>query len=344
MEVNSDINYTRYFQNTMGALYQALGTEMALTKSFDEMMGTMEGRVEFIIDLVNLSINQQVSPSLFELFKTNYEFIYGFIMGEFDKKHVAVPKRIKDNIEDYRYVPTTEELSTLIDMIKINYNTYNKIYRDNELYIRIPDGTMHQNMIERLEIRKNNIAHLLGITSGKSSLAKIFVDLDKQLHPDYYDENGDIIDKENNGVAVRIVDFYTSQQGKEYLLKINDRIRAFIKSFEERNPGSVDSTSGGIKSSYEAQFKKEFEKVFNFSYPLLEYNKMFVKNVGFYNQTELSFVSEILLDYDSRKSESVRTFRSKKFLVHYDAEDHIKQIDTYKKLTTYAMKQTQFAS
>ena len=177
-----EVNYTEYFQNTMKNLYQTLGTEMALTKSFDEIIGTNEGRVDFILQLVELSVNNLVSNTLFELFQHNYQFLYDYLMGNLSKSHLAVPKRIKDNLEDINYVPDEEELDMLINMIKINYNTYNKIYRDNQLFIRIPDGTLHQNMIERLEIRKDNIAHLLGITSSKSALVKIFVDIDKNFN------------------------------------------------------------------------------------------------------------------------------------------------------------------
>lgn len=330
-----NINYTEYFNNTMRNLYQNLSTEMALTKSFDEIIGTNEGRVDFILALVELSVNNQISNSLFELFQLNYQFLYDYLMGNLDKSHLAVPKRIKDELDNINYVPSTDELNMLINMIKINYNTYNKIYRNNQLFIKIPDGTLHQNMVERLEIRKDNIAHLLGITSSKSALVKIFVDIDKKRHPEYYDELGNIIDKEKNGIAVRIVDFYTSSEGTNLLIKYNEEILKFLASFESRNPGSVDSSSGGVRPQYEQKFKQEFETVFGFRFPLLEYNKMFVKNVGFYNQTELSFVSEILLDYDSRKSDDARkkSFKSNKFLVHYDAREHSKQIDIYNKLT-----------
>lgn len=322
------------FQTTLKNLYDALSTEMAITKSFDDIISTNESRVHFICDLVDMTVNGGVSNTFYELFKTNYNFIYQFLMGNITKSHLAVPKEIKDNIMDITYVPTEEELTKVLDMLKINYSTFKRIYDGNQLYIRIPEGTLHQNIIERLEIRKNNIAHLLGVTSRQSALVKLFVELDKAKNPHYYDVNGDIIDKENNGIAVRILDFYTSEDGRNYLLRLNDSIRRFITVFGERYPGSVDDTSGGVKPGYQEQFKKEFESIFGFKFPLLEYNKMFVKNVGFFNQTELSFVSEIILDYDARKSEANTHIKSKKFLVHYDAEEHEKQIILYNELVT----------
>ena len=322
------------FQSTLKNIYNQAATEMLVTKSFDEVISTNESRVTFICDLVDMSVNGGVSNSLFELFKTNYQFIYNYLMGNITKSHLAVPKDIKENLNDINYVPTPEELDKLLDMLRINNTTFKRIYDGNQLYIKIPEDTLHKNIIERLEIRKNNIAHLLGITSRQSALTKLFVELDKQRHPEYYDINGDIIDKEKNGIAIRIVDFYTSNEGIEYLRRLNNSIRRFIAVFGDRNPGSVDETTGGVIPSYMEQFKEEFQDLFGFKFPLLEYNKMFVKNVGFYNQTELSYVSEIILDYDSRKSEKNTHIKSKKFLVHYDAEEHQKQIQIYNELVT----------
>ena len=319
------------FQSKMKNLYDNMATELLITKSFEEIISTNEGRVNFICDLVDMATNGGVSYSLYELFATNYQFIYNYMMGNITKSHLAVPKNIQENFNDTSYVPSEEELTKLLDMVRINNNTFNKIYNGNQLYIKIPEGTLHQNMVEKLEIKKNNIAHLLGITSKGSALTKIFVDLDKQRHPEYYDELGNIIDPENNGIAIRIVDFYSSEEGRNYLIKLNNSVKRFISLFEERNPGSVDGTTGGIRPQYEEKFKQEFESIFGFKYPLLEYNKMFVKNVGFYNQTELSFVSEIILDYEARKKTHIK---SKKFLVHYDAEEHEKQIIMYNELIT----------
>lgn len=333
------------FQKTMQDLYVTYSTEMALSKSYDEILGgfdeiisTNQGRVNFICNLIDLSIKGQVSPTLFELFKSNYEYLYEYMMGERTRAHFVIPKRIKENIHDIRYLPDNEELTMLLDMVAINYNTFNRVYNNNQLFIKIPDDSLYKNMYERLEINKNNIAHLLGITSRHSALVKLFVDVDKQKHPEYYDQDGNIIDKENNGIAIRIVDFYTSEEGRNYLLRINESINKYISLFEERNPGSVDDANGGVRTEYQQQFNQEFESVFGFRYPLLEYNKMYVKNVGFYNQTEMSFVSEIILDYDSRKSEDKQTFKSKKFLVHYDAKEHLEQIEMYNSLTSQTIE------
>ena len=84
------------FQSTLKNIYDQAATEMLVTKSFDEVISTNESRVTFICNLVDMSVNGGVSNSLFELFKTNYQFIYNYLMGNITKSHLAVPKDIKE--------------------------------------------------------------------------------------------------------------------------------------------------------------------------------------------------------------------------------------------------------
>lgn len=306
------------FYKRMKTIHSEATSEMITSKTFEEMFDNNETRLTFLNTILVKYKNDELSEKLKMVIEDNIDFIFDFINGNIKEITFNVPAVIEQNKFNDNYIPTDEELKELFALINFNNINLNKYFAGSNLCIQLPNKTIHQNITKEIYIGKENIAHLLGITSTKSSLKEIYETQDKINNPEIYDKDG-IPKKKEYNTAYRIVDYYTTGSGLNELLKINSKIR----EDREKNKHGYNE-DGTIKDSY----KKEFKINIGYSYPIIEYNKLLAKNIALLNFANLSSIKEIIVDNQSENQEGINT---ECYLVSYDIRTYIKDIKKYTK-------------
>lgn len=305
------------FYKRMKILHETSRIEIPSLGEFDDVFKDNASRMHFISCLLRLDIDGILSPKLHDFIKDNYEFLINYEKGKISEKHLSVPlsivrsiKEEKTTIPSLKSLPSNEEICVLLDLITINNRMCTKTFSKINFRIKLPDNTIHSNIIESFKINKSNIPHLMGLTSRDSSLLEVFVKIDKKNNPDLYDEEGKPKYKEK-GPASRIVEFYTSNDGKKIIIELYKKQRDFLKKHSTTKFKNID------------EFKKIFYEELGFHYPLIEISNMFAKNIGLFNFMDLSHISEIIVDYfDQRSGCDV-------FLVDYNSTQNAEDVEYY---------------
>lgn len=258
------------FYEKLNDFYSNAKAEGFIVGTFEETFKDNISRIDFIANLIDLDIKGKLSSRMHMLLSENYEFFINFINGEASEKTLIVPSSIMNKITENKEIPkeenlySQEELMYLLDMIERNYNMCQNNFANKTMYIKLPSESLHHDIYEVLEIRDDNIAHLLGLTSETSSLTSFYVSLTHDDKP-----------------AQNIAKFFLSGEGKQILIDEYNKNVEFIKNFK--------STDFNL-------FKSEFKKNFGYDYPLFELNKLLIKNVSLFDYERLNF-SEVIVDH-----------------------------------------------
>ena len=258
------------FYDKLKDFYSNAKAEGFILETFDETFKDNSSRIDFITNLIDLDIEGKLSSRMHMLLSENYEFFINFINGKDSEKPLVVPSSIMNKMTENREIPkeknlfSQEELMYLLDIIERNYNMCQNNFANKTLYIKLHSESLHHDIYEVLEIREDNIAHLLGLTSETSSLTSFYVTLTHDDKP-----------------AQNIAKFFLSNEGKQILLNEYNKNVEFIKTFK--------STDFNL-------FKSEFKKTFGYDYPLFELNKLLIKNISLFDYERLNF-SEVIVDH-----------------------------------------------
>ena len=84
--------------------------------------------------------------------------------GKEKERSLSIPKKYFQDASIGAIVPTLSEIKYLLKIIDYNRYMFETVYEDNVLYIKLPDDSFNQNMMRTLEIKRHNMAHLLGLT------------------------------------------------------------------------------------------------------------------------------------------------------------------------------------
>lgn len=258
------------FYDKLKDFYSNAKAEGFILGTFDETFKDNSSRIDFITNLIDLDMEGKLSSRMHMLLSENYEFFINFINGKDSEKPLVVPNSIMNKMTENREIPneknlfSQEELMYLLDIIERNYIMCQNNFANKTLYIKLPSESLHHDIYEVLEIREDNIAHLLGLTSETSSLTSFYVTLTHDDKP-----------------AQNIAKFFLSNEGKQILLNEYNKNVEFIKNFK--------STDFNL-------FKSEFKKTFGYDYPLFELNKLLIKNISLFDYERLNF-SEVIVDH-----------------------------------------------
>lgn len=235
------------FYDKLKDFYSNAKAEGFILGTFDETFKDNSSRIGFITNLIDLDMEGKLSSRMHILLSENYEFFINFINGKDSEKPLVVPNSIMNKMTENREIPkeknlfSQEELMYLLDIIERNYNMCQNNFANKSLYIKLPSESLHHDIYEVLEIREDNIAHLLGLTSETSSLTSFYVTLTHDDKP-----------------AQNIAKFFLSNEGKQILLNEYNKNVEFIKTFK-----STDFKSSSIK--YASQVKDVLDTYFLFS-------------------------------------------------------------------------------
>ena len=209
------------FYEKLNDFYSNAKAEGFIVGTFEETFKDNISRIDFIANLIDLDIKGKLSSRMHMLLSENYEFFINFINGEASEKTLIVPSSIMNKITENKEIPkeenlySQEELMYLLDMIERNYNMCQNNFANKTMYIKLPSESLHHDIYEVLEIRDDNIAHLLGLTSETSSLTSFYVSLTHDDKP-----------------AQNIAKFFLSGEGKQILLNEYNKNVEFIKNFK----------------------------------------------------------------------------------------------------------------
>ena len=238
---NKIINESTKFYEKLKLFHSSAKVEGISLSSFDDEFKDNKSRIDFIIKLIKLDENGKLSNNMHQLLEENYEYFTSFIKGQYFPKPLTVPKEIMKNIKEtgiplIEDLPSKDDLSLLLDLIERNYTMCCEIFANKKIIVKLPSDSIHHDIYEQLEIREDNIAHLLGLTSSNS-----LINL-------YISKTG------NTSPAINMPKYFISNEGKNILIEENEKIRDFVKKFSSKD---------------NELFKKEFKKKFGYEYPLI---------------------------------------------------------------------------
>lgn len=404
---SNEIKTINYFD----VLYGLAVDNLKYSKKYDDLMLDTSSRINFLLDVTEILLNSNnINQEIKELMLQLTNVLINYLTGESELKEIVLPSRLKEKMKDTNYIPTSEELLFLLNLIEINKKTYDEEIENKDFSQTITEG-LHTNITEVLRIERKNVGHLLGITSSDCNLLELYkrefinvkiayfekyyniqlFDKDKKINEqldekikqafniyfkeifgiDYSEENYkkliewkykklpeeqltaedkalnktfDLMPKSN------LIEYYTSKEGISKLLIENQKniyfkyqyfFEKYQKEFKiientKKNKEKIFSDKYKIqydkelinlfldskvtskneeirrvidkllehkKLNEDKEFKKAFGEEFNYEYPLIAFNELITKNVGFYNFSLMKDINSIIVDYSSKRKE-----------------------------------------
>lgn len=265
--------------NSFKTLYGITGKYEKNDKSYEEVISDSDSRIEFLINSVTIALtNKKIDNKTSGIIIQLYTSLYNYLMNKSSLEEITIPKEIKNKIHDKNYLPKREELKVLMTLIYSNKKIFDNEFDGVDFSQTITNG-LHKNITEILRIERRNISHLLGLTSSDSSLYSFY----KKA----------VIDKIINNIMREI-----NWDGSNDI----EKIRIFNKKFKEvfKLDFTKENYSKIIMWRYKSDkdFKEKFINKFNYSYPLIEFDKLITKNISFYNFSLFENLNSIVLDYN----------------------------------------------
>lgn len=295
------IKRTKKFYKVMKQLYDGTKVQTNLNESFEEIMENNSSRLQFLNEMFDNINKNLISQELVQIFDESLEFIKSFINGE-DTKTIEIPEKYYRDMNACTLVPTTSDMQLLFSSIDSIKKLYDLFYNSKEYDITLPKNTFNQYMTKTISIEKRNLAHLLGLTEHEDKenyLKKFFIESDQEIHPEYYDENGEYQYSEH--ISSRMIDWITSKEGQEQLLKISELTRLFIEHDKKEHPDSYESDY--IKPDSIKKFKERYKEKTGFDYPIIKFSRYIVKSINLLNFMNMSGICEIISDYNAEIGE-----------------------------------------
>lgn len=265
--------------------------------SFEEIFQTNTTRLEFINSLFEKYNNHSLSYKGEYAFESTIDYIYSFMNGEQKETALSIPKKYFNDSTQGSIIPTIKEVEYLLKLIEHNSYMYETIYANNPLYLELPDDTLNQNMTRILEIKRKNVAHLLGLTEhesldnpddNKNVLKKYFLSHVKDMNK--YPGNTD---------SEKLLSWVTSREGKAEILKIHALTLEFIKEDRKSYPQSYNGFDLKSDNKSIAKFKERYKAATGLDFPLINYSRLLIKSINSLNFFKLANLTEIILDYNA---------------------------------------------
>ena len=314
--------------------------------------------LEFVND--NILNNDNINDDIKEVIHRLVINLSDYELGKCKLKSIDISQELKEKInkenKDYRYFPTKKEMEILTRIIKKNVINYDEKISKIIFSESFDDG-LHKGITEELVINRNNIPHLLGLTSSRNSLYKYYRkckynSLVKRIKNNSKDENEfnrlfkeifgtdyDNLDLDTfvnckynpnpkNEEELFLNSIYGSFPKEDMLLffSIDNNLNDIVDENEKINNYIMDyfNIEGSLNEflvkndiTKNNKFMKDFRTTFLYDYPLINYNELLLKNTCFYNMSLFENINSIVVDYSNDKSLT----NSDVFLLCYDECD-----------------------
>lgn len=368
--------------NSFKRLYDITRTYSNEEKSYDEIISDPDSRVEFLIKSVQIALTSETMDNeTRNIIIQMYSSLYEYLTSESKLKEIEIPNEVKEKMFKKNFMPSSEQIVFLMNLIRQNKKIYEEEFDGKDFSQTFNDG-LHRNITEVLSIQKENLPHILGLTSKESSLFEFYkkstimqklkkkINIEKFIKVigwEYKDpEENELTDEEvllNESYdmmpKIKTLDFYTNNDNIIELINENTKVcnftykyirnKMFIKKYEKKGERQeilkkftkeeislimnkdIDSNNKEIRKILDrfvenkelaeiTGFQDEFIKEFGYSYPLIEYNKLLAKNIGFYNFSLFENLNSIIVDYKPQGE-----INSDVFLVSYSQSEMKKQ-------------------
>lgn len=296
--IKSSKKFAEYFYG----LYEANTSSIFVQKSFEEVFESNKSRIEYInklfeeYDKNNMDINGE------NVFRYTIDFIVSFINGKEKSSSNKIPNKYYEDQSIGAIIPTLEEMDILLKLIESNKIMFEMIYKGNRLLLKLPDESFNENMTRILEIKKHNIAHLLGLTEYEDIN---FIDPTKNLlKKHFYSIINDKDEYEGNTDAEKLLNWITSPEGKKEILRIHNLTLEFVKKDKIQNPNSYIGNNLKPDSQVISKFKERYKDSVHLDYPIINFSRLITKSINTSNFLKLSNVVEVILDYNAPKGKS----------------------------------------
>lgn len=287
------IDQSKKFYSILKELYNVSKDYIRYEYSFDEIMNSNESRLDFLLQIFGAINEKKVNSTCKELFDKNIDFIYLYINGEYTNP-ISVSEKYFNDKNDCLIVPTQREMIDLFKLIKDNIVIYNALYKDEHYLLKLPDNTFNMNMYRILEIKYENLAHLMGLTESESK-----PDPKKNLLKKYFKNKYTYEERKKYGKtdSEQLMNWVISNEGLNELLRLNQITIDFIKEDMKNYPNNYEN--GVLKIKSLDKFKKRFKESTSYDYPIIKFSRFITKSTNNINYFNMKNISTIILDYTS---------------------------------------------
>lgn len=281
------IELSKKMEEIFKSLYESERVNLGYEISFSDIMKSNVSRLEFLTKLLNDIEDNAVSFDTKQLIEDNIDFINSFLHGDYSKG-IAVPKKYVYDMDKNSIVPRDKDLDYLFTLIETNVDIFNYIYSDNDIILRLPDKSFNMNMERILQIKKKNLAHLMGLTESELGNKDNFL-------KKYFLDNVRNREKYGESVSEQLLNWILSSEGKSEIKRLNQITLDFIKEDKKYNKESYDK-NGNIKDV--GKFKKKFKEKTSLDYPIIKFSRYMTKCINNINFMNLFNTNQVILDYN----------------------------------------------
>ena len=317
--------FSEYFYN----LYNANRSSIHIEQSFEEIFANNKSRLEYLNKLFEEYKKNRLDYSGEDVFRETIDFIVAFINGKEKGSNISIPEKYFEDKSIGAIIPNIDEMTFLLKTIETNKKLFEMIYLDNPLYIKLPDDSLNENMTRVLEIKKHNIAHLMGLTEhediGTTNPSK------NLLKKHFYKVVKDTSIYEGNTDAEKLLNWIVSKEGKEEILRIHALTLDFVKEDKKKNHSCYIEDNLKSDPKTVENFKVRYKKSTGLDYPIINFSRLIVKSINVLNFMKLNNLVEVVLDFNAPKG----TYNEKDiFLVNRNSKRVSDKINRYLDLRT----------
>lgn len=318
---------SRLFYEVFKSVYDCLKDDSNLEIEFDEVFKDNESRLSFLNMIFDKIEQGQLSDEFKYVFNGSIVFLENFISGKIKDldafaSSIEVPHVFAGD-EQGIYVPYEHDLRLLFGLVKICSNMHEELYEGQKICIQMPNNTFNQQIIKMMEIKRQNLAHLLGFTENEKKgnlLFEYFKEIDKELYPALYDSSGRFLSNDQK-YSERYLDWILSEDGQRQIIKLNKQVRDFMDRDMQIHPERYEN--GQLKNNKLDSIKKFKSDLFEetgIEFPIIKFSRYITKTINLLNFMNMTNTTEYISDYN--KSDGVK-IPEDFFFVNADSEKFI---------------------
>lgn len=283
-------NPSKRFELVFRQMYESEKINVKSNISYNDIIKNNKSRLAFLNFLLDMAEKENLSFECKELLENNIDFIHSFLNGDYFVE-IPVPKKYFDDMWDCLIVPSQEELNYMFSLIEQNVAIYDSTYKNCDFLLKLPDNSLNMNMYRVLEVKKKNLAHLIGLTDSEKQ-----PNPNKNLLKKYFIKNISNPERYGKTVSEQLLNWILSEEGKKEIKKINQITIDFIEKDEIKNPTAYDE-KGKIKDL--KKFKERFKESTDYDFPIIKFSRYISKCINNINYLNLTNITQMILDYNA---------------------------------------------
>lgn len=231
--------------NKLKKLYELISKYKEPEYSFEDMIHNPGTRLNFLSSSIEILLNEDyISDDIRELGLNMFDSLYSYFTENSKLEDVVIPRTMKDKMfieggikKESLLIPTSNEMYFLFLMMLENKRIYSSEFKGKDLSIKITQG-LHKNITELMEIKEENLSHLLGTNNKAHSLYE------------FYRKN--IIDEQNKNLGKPGTEAFESGIEKKYGITYQE-----LLEYEYKETDLIKKLEDGILTEEQANNLRE---------------------------------------------------------------------------------------